>query len=70
MNDLIDIYSLPDGVLLTCEDAAKALRTTVNNLSIVRSKGVPNIPYVKIGRSVRYRAADLKEFVNANLRGK
>lgn len=70
MNDAIDLYAIPDGVLLTPEDTAKCLVTTINNLSIIRSKGTPNIPYIKVGRSVRYKAGDLKEFLNANTRGK
>jgi len=40
--------------LRTSEEQAKELKTTAAYLAKVRSQGYPNIPYIKIGRSVRY----------------
>jgi hypothetical protein len=36
------------------EEQAKELGTTARYLAKARSTGTPNIPYIKIGRSVRY----------------
>lgn len=40
--------------LRTSEEQAKELGTTARRLAKARSTGTPNIPYIKIGRSVRY----------------
>jgi excisionase family DNA binding protein len=31
-----------------------------------RSKGYPHIPFIKVGRSVRYRLEDLQSFIEQN----
>lgn len=36
------------------DEQAEELKTTVGYLAKARSQGYPNIPYIKIGRSVRY----------------
>lgn len=45
--------------LLTPGEAADLLRTTVDTLAVWRSTGRHAIPFVKVGRSVRYRRAEL-----------
>ena len=48
LNDLIDQ-----------NQAAQLLHVTPGTLSVWRSTGRYSIPFVKVGRSVRYRIADL-----------
>jgi len=45
------------------KDAAKALEIKVGTLSVWRSIGRNNLPYLKIGRLVRYRIDDLAVFI-------
>ncbi|MCK0506328.1 helix-turn-helix domain-containing protein [Aromatoleum anaerobium] len=45
--------------LLTDKEAAEFLTTTPGTLSVWRSTGRYALPFVKIGRMVRYRRADL-----------
>jgi len=52
--------------LLTPTEASERLGVPVGTLCVWRcTKAVP-IPYVKLGRSVRYRAEDLDRFVAEN----
>jgi len=45
------------------KSAAAALGVQTNTLSVWRSLGRYNLPYVKVGRSVKYRVSDLAEFI-------
>ena len=56
-------YQLND--LLTPAQAAKALTVTSGTLSVWRSTGRYNLPYVKVGRWVRYRWADVLSFIES-----
>jgi excisionase family DNA binding protein len=49
--------------LLPPNEAAEYLDTTVRTLAKWRCIGTPNIPYVKIGRSVKYRLSDLENYL-------
>lgn len=49
--------------LLTPKDAAKQLGTTAGTMNIWRSTGRWNLPYVKIGRLVRYKQEDIDAFI-------
>jgi excisionase family DNA binding protein len=51
--------------LLTPTEAAGLLRTTVDTLAVWRSTGRHAIPFVKLGRAVRYRRADLLAWLDA-----
>jgi excisionase family DNA binding protein len=51
--------------LLTPAEAANLLRTTVDTLAVWRSTGRHGIPFVKLGRAVRYRRADLLAWLDA-----
>ncbi|MFO1379363.1 MAG: helix-turn-helix domain-containing protein [Chitinivorax sp.] len=50
--------------LLTPEEAAIFLCTSPNTLAVWRSTGRYNLPFVKIGRLVKYREADLVAFID------
>jgi excisionase family DNA binding protein len=53
-------------MLLAHEEAAKMLQIKVSKLrSMVFRK---EIPYVKIGRLVRFRITDLEQFISNNLK--
>jgi predicted DNA-binding transcriptional regulator AlpA len=54
--------------LLLANEAAALLRTTPAVLATWRSTGRHAIPFVKVGRSVRYRRADLLEWLDAQAR--
>ena len=45
--------------LLNEQEAAEVLDTAPGTLSVWRSTGRYNLPFLKVGRSVRYRRADL-----------
>jgi excisionase family DNA binding protein len=49
--------------------AAQYLNIPAKTLQKWRSTGYQNITYIRIGRKIRYRYADLKSFVEANLVG-
>ena len=53
--------------LLNEFEAARLLGMTVSALRTRRARPGPNpIPYVKIGRTVRYSAAELKKYIERN----
>lgn len=58
-------------LLLSPEEAATYLGIVENTLSVWRSTGRYNLPYIKVGRLVKYRIADLEEFLarNTHLKG-
>ncbi len=51
--------------LLTTEEAAKQLGVTAGTLQIWRCTRRYPLKFVKIGRKVRYRPADLEDFLQA-----
>ncbi len=59
----ISPLSFNDAVLATTEEAATLLKINAATLQKWRSTGENNIPFVKIGRSVRYSTVDLKAYV-------
>lgn len=61
--------SFNDDVLATQEEAAALIKINASTLQKWRSTGENNIPFVKIGRSVRYRVSDLKAYVERHVRG-
>lgn len=54
--------------LLTENEAAAFLDTTAGTLQVWRSTGRYGIPFVKIGRSVRYKRADLEAWIASRTR--
>ena len=52
--------------LILPKAAANYLSVTTRTLANWRSRGVPNIKFVKVGRCVRYRLSDLDAFIDKN----
>jgi excisionase family DNA binding protein len=50
--------------LLTVKQAAHMLQVSTGTLDVWRCTKRYPLRFVKVGRSVRYRAADLEEFLN------
>ncbi len=53
--------------LLSTEEAAEKLGVTSHTLTTWRSRKTVNIPYVRVGRLVRYRTSDIQDFIKANV---
>lgn len=49
--------------LLTSEEAAYHLKVTPHTLNVWRCTGRYPLPFVKIGRCVRYRLDDIQQFI-------
>ncbi|TFB41446.1 helix-turn-helix domain-containing protein [Pseudomonas sp. F01002] len=54
--------------LMTPEHAAHVLGVSIRTLAAWRSSGRRTLPYVKVGRLVRYRERDLADWLQANVR--
>jgi hypothetical protein len=54
------------GKLVSPDRAAQVLDTTIQTLANWRATGRYALPYVKVGRLVRYRESDLAAFITAN----
>lgn len=61
-----DADNSTQNMLLTPIKAAEYLKLAQNTLSVWRSTKRQEIPYIKLGRSVRYRLSDLDEWLAAN----
>lgn len=53
--------------LLTEVEAAQLRRQSVRTLQAERVRG-GGCPFVKLGRSVRYRRSDVQQFIEANVK--
>jgi hypothetical protein len=60
--------ALSDSDLIYSQQAANYLRLGRKTLDIWRCTGRYNLPYVKVGRRVCYRAGDLKAFIASRMR--
>lgn len=49
--------------LISPEQAAEYLDLTTRTLANWRSRGYPNLPYIKLGRSIKYRQSDLDTYL-------
>ena len=58
-----DAYVRPQ--LMTTDAAAEYLDLKPGTLEVWRTRGEPQVPYVKIGRLVRYRRQDLDNWMDA-----
>ena len=54
--------------LLNTSQAAERLTLTPQTLECWRSTKRYQLPYVKVGRLVRYREQDIEQFINSRLR--
>lgn len=52
--------------LLGTESAAGYMDVSTRTLANWRCRGYPNIPYIKIGRCIRYRLSDLDAYIAKN----
>lgn len=59
---------LPISNLLNEVQAAAILDTSVGTLQVWRSTGRYKIPFIKIGRNVRYKRADLEAWIESRTR--
>lgn len=55
-------------VIVGDKDAARLLTVKVSTLAVWRSTGRYDLPYQKVGRSIRYRVTDLAKFLNDRTR--
>ena len=53
-------------ILLTKEEAAQYLSTTVGTLNTWRHYGKNTIPYVRWGNRIRYRREDIEKWITDN----
>lgn len=60
------ITKLAQNELITPEETARVLGVSVGTLAVWRSTGRYDIPFVKTGRSVKYKAADIQLFIDRN----
>ena len=54
-------------ILLTEDEAASLLKIQPATLATWRVKGRPNLPFVRVGRCVRYRRQDILAFIEGHL---
>lgn len=50
--------------LLTPDQVSELLGINTHTLAVWRSNGRYNLPYIKAGRLVRYRASDVSAFID------
>jgi len=61
--------SLDDNLIINTCEAARLICTPEKSLIKWRSTGEHNIPFLKIGRNVRYRTQDLRRWVESHVQG-
>ena len=59
----VNLDALPDSHLLAPTEAGATIGVEASTLSVWRSTGRYNLPFVKSGRKVFYRVGDLKAFL-------
>jgi excisionase family DNA binding protein len=59
---------LPTNDLMNEVQAAAILDTRVGTLQVWRSTGRYKIPFIKIGRNVRYKRSDLEAWIESRTR--
>lgn len=57
---------LATNVLLTEDEAAALLHVQPATLAAWRGRGQPQLPFVRIGRCIRYHRQDLVAFIDAH----
>ena len=61
--ETLTLDNLQDSQLLDDRQAGQILGIEVSTLAVWRSTGRYNLPFIKCGRLVRYRAGDIREFL-------
>lgn len=54
------------GLLLTRGETARILGLKEGTLAVWASRGDYRLPFVRLGRAVRYRRCDVEEFIERN----
>jgi len=54
-------------VLLTADEAASLLKIQPATLATWRVRGHPHLPFVCVGRCIRYRRQDIAAFIDGHL---
>jgi hypothetical protein len=67
IDDVRRIPRINDTGLLTESEAAKLLKIQPATLATWRSRGWPHLPFVRVGRCVRYRPQDIVAFIERHL---
>ncbi|MBU8922849.1 MAG: helix-turn-helix domain-containing protein [Bacteroidales bacterium] len=55
--------SFPDFVTLTAQEVAKILNVSTKTLETWRRTESQNLPFIRIGRAIRYIPSDVSEFL-------
>ena len=61
--------SLDDNIIVDTSEASTLICTPEKSLIKWRSTGEHNLPFVKIGRNVRYRTQDLRKWIESRIQG-
>ena len=69
MSATIRKISIDDDLIINTAEAAELICTPEKSLIKWRSTGEHEIPYIKIGRNVRYRTKDLRIWIEAHIQG-
>lgn len=64
---MLDLDQLPASYCLNEKEVASIIGVQHKTLTTWRHTKRVEIPFVKIGRSVKYRVADIRAFVYANI---
>ena len=64
---MLDLDQLPASYCLNEKEVASIIGVQHKTLTTWRHTKRVEIPFVKIGRSVKYRVADIRAFLNANI---
>ena len=60
-------HSEIEDILLTETEAAQFLNIQPSTLATWRVRGIPHLPFVRVGRCIRYRRQDISLFINAHI---
>lgn len=63
-----DFSNLADSFLLDSEQTAMVLGVAPGTLEVWRCTGRYDLSYIKVGRKVRYRAGDIRAFLESRTR--
>lgn len=55
--------------LLTPKDVSEILRVSVATLANWRSTKRYDLPYIKLGKVIRYRIEDVQDFIDLHMKG-
>ncbi len=69
MTAITRTISLDDNIIVDTFEASILICTPEKSLIKWRSTGEHNIPFIKIGRNVRYRTKDLREWIERHIKG-